>query len=104
MFIVLYRFYELDMILVLIYFSFELVNFLVYPVYKLKTCFLQLEYSAIKTTANKMVSSGLRMVISLLKTPFCTGLGQVCSSIYQLISLNIMFDKNYKISKNRVRG
>lgn len=100
MFIVLYRFYELDMILVLIYFSFELVNFLVYPVYKLKTCFLQLEYSAIKTTANKMVSSGLRMVISLLKTPFCTGLGQVCSSIYQLISLNIMFDKNYKIEIN----
>jgi len=109
MFIALYRFYELDMILVLIYFSFELINFLVYPIYKLKTCFLQLEYSAIKTTANKMVSSGLRIIISLLKTPFCTGLGQVCSSIYQLISLNIMFDKNYKIEKNgyietRIKG
>ena len=100
MFIVLYRFYELDMIFVLIYFSFELVNFLVYPIYKLKTCFLQLEYSASKTTANKIVSSGLRMVISLLKTPFCTGLGQVCSSIYQFISLNIIFNNNFKIDTN----
>ncbi len=100
MFIVLYRFYELDMMLVAIYFSFELINFSIYPIYKLKTCYLQLEYSAIKTTVNKMVSSGLRMVISLLKTPFCTGLGQVSSSIYQFISLNFMFNKNFKIEKN----
>lgn len=99
MFIVLYRFYELDMMLVAIYFSFELINFSIYPIYKLKTCYLQLEYSAIKTTVNKMASSGLRMVISLLKTPFCTGLGQVSSSIYQFISLNIMFDKNFIINK-----
>ena len=100
MFIVLYRFYELDMLLVAIYFSFELINFLIYPIYKLKTCYLQLEYSAIKTTANKIVASNLRMVISLLKTPFCTGLGQVSSSIYQWISLNIMFNNNYKIEEN----
>lgn len=100
MFIVLYRFYELDMLLVAIYFSFELINFSIYPIYKLKTCYLQLEYSAIKTTANKIVASSLRMVISLLKTPFCTGLGQVGSSIYQWISLNIIFNNNYKIEEN----
>lgn len=100
MFIVLFRFYELDMMLVAIYFSFELINFSIYPIYKLKTCYLQLEYSAVKTTVNKMVSSGLRMVISLLKTPFCTGLGQVSSSIYQFISLNFMFNKNFKIEKD----
>lgn len=100
MFIVLFRFYELDMMLVAIYFSFELINFSIYPIYKLKTCYLQLEYSAIKTTANKMVSSSLRMLISLLKTPFCTGLGQVSSSIYQLVSLNFIFKKNFKIEKN----
>ena len=100
MFIVLYRFYELDMILVAIYFSFELINFSIYPIYKLKTCYLQLEYSAVKTTVNKIVSSTLRMFVSLLKTPFCTGLGQVSSSIYQLISLNTMFNKNYKIENN----
>ena len=97
MFIVLYGFYDLNIILVVIYFCFELINFLIYPIYKLKTCYLQLEYSAIKTTTNKILSSILRMFISLLKTPFCTGLGQVCSSIYQLISINIIFNKNYKI-------
>ena len=97
MFIVLYRFYELNIMLVIVYFSFELINFLVQPIYKLKTCYLQLEYSAIKTTGNKMISSGLRMIVSLLKTPFCTGLGQVVSSIYQLITLNIMFNKSFKI-------
>ena len=32
MFIVLYRFYELDMMLVAIYFSFELINFSIYPI------------------------------------------------------------------------
>lgn len=100
MFIVLYRFYDLNIMLVIIYFSFELINFLVQPIYKLKTCYLQLEYSAIKTTGNKMISSGLRMIVSLLKTPFCTGLGQVASSIYQLISLNIMFGKNFKIGED----
>lgn len=100
MFIVLYRFYELNIMLVIVYFSFELINFLVQPIYKLKTCYLQLEYSAIKTTGNKMISSGLRMIVSLLKTPFCTGLGQVASSIYQLITLNVIFNKNYKIDKN----
>lgn len=100
MFIVLYRFYELNIMLVIVYFSFELINFLVQPIYKLKTCYLQLEYSAIKTTGNKMISSVLRMIVSLLKTPFCTGLGQVASSIYQLITLNVIFNKNYKIDKN----
>lgn len=100
MFILLYRVYELDMLLVAIYFSFELINFSIYPIYKLKTCYLQLEYSAIKTTTNKIVASSLRMIISLLKTPFCTGLGQVSSSIYQLISLNIIFSNNYKIEEN----
>ena len=79
---------------------FEIINFIIYPIYRIKTCYLQLEYSAIKTTGNKMISSVLRMIVSLLKTPFCTGLGQVASSIYQLITLNVIFNKNYKIDKN----
>lgn len=99
MFIVLYRFYNLNMNLFIIYMSFEIVNFLIYPIYKIKTCYLQLEYSSYKTTSNKIIASTLRMFISLLKTPFCTGIGQVCSSIYQFITINIMFNKNFKVSK-----
>ena len=40
--------------------------------------------------------------MSLLKTPFCTGIGQVCSSIYQFITINIMFYRNYKINNDGI--
>ena len=100
MFIVLYRFYDLDFRITVIYFSFEIINFIIYPIYRIKTCYLQLEWSSFKTTSNKIVASILRMLISLLKTPFCTGLGQVCSSLYQLITMNIFFKLNNKNQKS----
>ena len=97
MFVLLYGFYDLDFKITMLYFSFEIVNFLIYPIYRIKTCYLQLEYSAFKTTSNKVIASILRMFMSLLKTPFCTGIGQVCSSIYQFITVSIMFGHNFKI-------
>lgn len=99
MFAFLFGFYDLDFKITMIYFSFEIVNFLIYPIYRIKTCYLQLEYSAFKTTSNKIIASILRMFISLLKTPFCTGIGQVCSSVYQFITVSIMFGHNFKIDK-----
>ena len=99
MFVLLYGFYDLDFKITMIYFSFEIVNFLIYPIYRIKTCYLQLEYSAIKITSNKIIASILRMFMSLLKTPFCTGIGQVCSSVYQFITVSIMFGHNFKIDK-----
>ena len=97
MFIILYHSYSLNMKLVFIYFAFELVNFVIYPIYRIHTCYLQLEYSSMKTTVNKTIASVFRFILSLLPTPFCTGIGQVCSSIYQFISTNVMFGKNYKV-------
>lgn len=99
MFVLLYGFYDLDFKITMIYFSFEIVNFLIYPIYRIKTCYLQLEYSAFKTTSNKIIASILRMFMSLLKTPFCTGIGQVCSSVYQFMTVSIMFGHNFKIDK-----
>ena len=99
MFLLLYGFYDLDFKITMIYFSFEIVNFLIYPIYRIKTCYLQLEYSAFKITSNKIIASILRMFMSLLKTPFCTGIGQVCSSVYQFITVSIMFGHNFKIDK-----
>ena len=99
MFVLLYGFYDLDFKITMIYFSFEIVNFLIYPIYRIKTCYLQLEYSSFKTTSNKIIASIIRMFMSLLKTPFCTGIGQVCSSVYQFITVSIMFDHNFKIDK-----
>lgn len=99
MFIALYGLYELDLWITLIFLSFEISNFIIYPIYRIKTCYLQLEYSAAKTTSNKIIANILRMILSLLKTPYCTGLGQVCSSIYQFISINFIFRNNFKITK-----
>ena len=99
MFILLYRFYDLDFKITMIYFTFEIVNFLIYPIYRIKTCYLQLEWSSFKTTGNKIFSLFLRMLLSLTKTPFCTGIGQVCSSIYQFITVSIFFKFNFKVDK-----
>lgn len=99
MFAFLFRFYDLDFKITMIYFSFEIVNFLIYPIYRIKTCYLQLEYSAFKITSNEIIASILRMFMSLLKTPFCTGIGQVCSSVYQFITVSIMFGHSFKTDK-----
>lgn len=99
MFSLLYRFYDLDFKITMIYFAFEIVNFLIYPIYRIKTCYLQLEWSSFKTTGNKIFSLFLRMLLSLTKTPFCTGIGQVCSSIYQFITVSIFFKFNFKVDK-----
>lgn len=97
---IMYPLYELNFVLVIAYFLFELVNFLIYPIYRIKTCFLQLEYSSLITTSNKFISSSLRTFLSFLKTPFCTGIGQVSSSLYQFITINLLFHNNYKVEDN----
>lgn len=94
---IMYPLYELNFVLVVAYFLFELVNFIIYPIYRIKTCFLQLEYSSLITTSNKFISSSLRTGLSFLKTPFCTAIGQVFSSIYQFITINFLFHKNYRV-------
>ena len=99
MFVCLYKFYDLNFKITMIYFGFEIVNFMIYPIYRIKTCYLQLEWSSFKTTSNKICASILRMIMSLLKTPFCTGIGQVCSSIYQFISVSIIFKLNYNVDE-----
>lgn len=99
MFSLLYRFYDLDFKITMIYFAFEIVNFLIYPIYRIKTCYLQLEWSAFKTTGNKIFSLFLRMILSLTKTHFCTGIGQACSSVYQFITVSIFFKLNFKVDK-----
>ena len=100
MLLISYKFYELDLGITLIYLSFELINLAIYPIYRIKTCYLQLERLAKKVTTNKIAAGVIRFFISLLKTPYCTGLGQVTSSIYQFITVNIMFHRNFSLDKD----
>lgn len=101
MFVSLY-FYELNFGLMFAYLSFELFNFIIYPVYSIRTCYLQLEYSQVVATSNNIFSNTLRFFISKLPTPFCTVTGQATSSLYQLISTSIIFNKHYKVNKEGI--
>lgn len=102
MLLVSYKFYDLDLRITLIYLSFELVNFYIYPVYKIKTCYLQLAKLAKEVTINKITAGIARFLLSLLKTPYCTGIGQVTSSLYQFLTVNMMFSKDFTIDKNGI--
>ena len=102
MLIVSLKYYDLDLKITATYLSFELINFIIYPIYSIKTSYLQLEKYEIKVTSNKLFAGILRMIISLLKTPYCTGIGQVTSSIYQFITVNIIFHRNFRINKSGI--
>lgn len=95
-----YRFYELNLVIILLYLSVEVVNFLVEPLYELKVCYLQLTNKfKTKVTTNKIAASGIRTLASFLKTPFCTAIGQSLSMLEQLLIVNILFYKHFRISK-----
>lgn len=99
MLLISYKFYDLNLEITLIYLSFEVVNFIIYPVYRIKTCYLQLVKLAKEVTTNKITAGIVRFLISLLKSPYCTGMGQVTSSLYQFLTVNIMFYKNFVVDK-----
>ena len=60
----------------------------------MKCVYLTIEWSAIKTSTNKIITGLIRMVLSFLNTPFCTTIGQLISSLYECISINILYRKN----------
>ncbi len=96
---ILYQFYNVSLILILIYYSFDLISYLLFPIYKIKTIYLQLEHSVKIVTTNKFIANILRLIVSVLNTPFCTGLALLTSVTYQTITTQIIFKNNYKINK-----
>lgn len=100
MFVIMYNGYELNLGLVAIYLYVEILDLAIYPLHCIKTCYLNLEYSSVKMTANMFVASGIRVASSFIPTPFCTILGQMISSIYQLITTNI-YMKVFKKRKEK---
>ncbi len=99
MFIIMYNGYKLNLGLVIIYLSVEIFDLALYPIYSLKTCYLNLEYSSVRMTTNMFIASGIRVASSFLPTPFCTSLGQLVSSIYQLITTDVFMRKFKKIRR-----
>lgn len=97
MLIIMFGFYNLDLSITLIFLIFHIIDFAVCPYYKINTYFLQLKYSTKKTTAINLTARFLRLLLSFLKTPFCTVIAQVGSSVYQAICMKILFSKNYEV-------
>ena len=89
----MYRAYNTDLLITGIFIIGEIIGFLAYPLYTIKTYYLQLEYSAVKTTTNKLIANIARTVMSFLSTPYCTLIGQLTSMMYQLIYTKILARK-----------
>ncbi len=98
MFIIAYPIYKPDLLITFSYLIFHIIDFIIYPVYRTKTCYLQLEYSIIKTNIKNLINKVIRVLLSLLVTPYATVIAQLCSSLYQYFSMNILFLKHYKIN------
>lgn len=100
MFISLFRFYELNLSIALIYLGFEFFDFFLCPAYYLRTSFLQLNWSASKTTANRIVARLGRFCLSFLPTPFCNSISSIFADLYQIATTKFFFHHNFIIDKN----
>lgn len=100
MFVALFRFYELDMPITLIILAFELLDFLLCPAYYLRTAFLQLNWSAGKTTINRIFARSCRLGLSFLPTPFCNSIAGISSTIIQVVTTKYYLHRNFIIDKN----
>lgn len=86
----MYNGYNTDLLITSIFILGEIFCFIMYPLYIIKTCYLQLEYSAVKTTIYKQIANILRTIMSFIPTPYCTLIGQLVSMLYQLIYTKVL--------------
>jgi hypothetical protein len=98
LFIALFRAYDIVFEIAIIYWIFDIIDFLFFPVNELKTCYLQIERSASKTTWNIFCSYGIRTLLSFLPTPFCTAIWQIANSIYEFIVFGYITKKKFKLN------
>lgn len=96
--IIAYPFYTPDLKIVSIFILLHILDFLICPFSVIKTCFLQLEDSAFKMTANMIIAYLIRTVVSFAPTPYCTIIGQMSSALYEFICTKI----NYRKYKNNM--
>ena len=97
----MYNSYNTDLLITGIFILGEILCFIMYPLYTIKTYYLQLEYSALKTTIHKQIANILRTIMSFIPTPYCTLIGQLVSMFYQLIYTKILAGKTKIYEINR---
>ena len=97
----MYNSYNTDLLITGIFILGEILCFIMYPLYTIKTYYLQLEYSPLKTTIHKQIANILRTIMSFIPTPYCTLIGQLVSMFYQLIYTQILAGKTKIYEINR---
>ena len=73
--------------------TWHIIDYMLTPFTNIKISYLQLEYSSFKTTFNEMIAFAIRTFMSFIPTPFCTIIGQMCSSIYEFTYSAIKYNK-----------
>ena len=92
--LITYRFYNPDFAIISIFISLHILDFMLAPFIEIKICFLQLEDSAFKMTLNVTIAYIIRTLVSVFApTPFCTIIGQMSSTAYELVCTKINFRK-----------
>lgn len=101
MFLIAYPFYKPDLGIVSIFISLHILDFMLGPFIEIKICFLQLEDSALKMTSNMIIAYLIRTLVSFTPTPFCTIIGQMSSTCYELVCTKINYRK-YENKNNMI--
>jgi hypothetical protein len=102
LFVTLFSIYNIDIRIGLIFLAFDVLDFLLFPLNELKICFLQIEWSAKKTTWNVFCSYFIRTLLSFLPTPFCTAIWQINTAIYEFFAFWYITKKNYRLDDRGV--
>lgn len=99
-FISMKNFYDLNLGISVIFVIIEYLAFLLYPQYRLKLDFIQLKFSAKIATFIKSSAMAFRLLLVIVFgpiTPLALSIAQVLAQLYQVIFVNLVFNRRYKI-------
>lgn len=92
--LLLYPIYNPDLIIVCIFVLLHIIDFIILsPSALIKMCYLEIEHSPFRTTMHTIIACIIRIIISLLPTPFCTIIGQICDSIYIFVYSKVAYKR-----------
>ena len=99
-FVSMKNFYDLNLGISITFVIIEYLAFLLYPQYRLKLDFIQLKSSAKIATFIKSSAMTFRLLLVIVFgpiTPLALSVAQVLAQLYQVIFVNLVFNRRYKI-------
>lgn len=98
MFEALYRFFRIDLAIVLILFAFEILDFYLCTIVEGFSCYLQIKHSPTENTLISLSGKIVRLTLaSLLPTAFCNAIGQMAATVLVVGIYLILRFKYYQV-------